>query len=538
MPGSPSLASTFGPSTASHVRSVRTPPGSDPDPSTACVPLVVGISGARQNATVAAVVDGRLTSVCEQERITRVRSAPLQSSLLPQEALSAVLQPIGCGLSDIHLFVTAEPAAVLPSGLSHLQVNHHYAHAATATLTSSVRAAAVLVCDSDPVSPATVWSFESGRLIDRQWSWSGTGFANLYSECADLFRLGRRGEHRLEALARLGQGDYCEQLRGHIQYRHGMFHVCPDWKAAVTDLLLGRDRSGDLRRIAAVASSFQRCIADALVALVGEIRAALPFEELCLGGGLFYNTYFNTRIVESGAFKRVFVPVNPGNAGLAAGAALAVAQAGNLRGNAASAFLGPNYDCEQIKATLDNCKVTYDYLSEAQVLDTTVQALRRGALVGWFQGPMEWGHRALGNRSILANPLSPHVLDNLNDYLKQREGYRAYGVSVCEEEAPLHFHVSAPSRFMELEYVPVDPSRFRYILPPGARTMRVQTIEEPSPFRDLHRAFAAATGIGVLVNTSFNGFHEPIVCSPRDAIRVFYGTGLDVLVLGRFVIRK
>jgi carbamoyltransferase len=152
---------------------------------------------------------------------------------------------------------------------------------------------------------------------------------------------------------------------------------------------------------------------------------------------------------------------------------------------------------------------------------------------------MEWGPRALGNRSILANPFSPHVLGNLNGYLKQREDYRAYGVSVCHEEAPQHFHVTAPSAFMELEYAPVDPSRFRYILPQGARTMRVQTIDEPrSLFRDLHRAFAAATGVGVLVNTSFNGFHEPIVCSPRDAIRVFYGTGLDMLVLGGFVVRK
>jgi carbamoyltransferase len=514
-------------------------PGCSPRKTASAGDLVVGVSGARRNAAVATVVDGQLTSACERERITRLRSACLDSSRLPEEALSAVLQPIGRSVDDVKLFVTAEPAAVLPTGLAHTRIDHHYAHAASATLTSAAGAAAVLVCDSTSDSPVTIWSFESGRLTNRRWPWAGIGFAALYSQCADLFGLGRRGEHRLEALARLDPGDGYDQLRNHISYADGTLRLQPQWSTAVAALLMDANGSGDLRRVAAIASSFQRCLGDALVELVRDIHAALPFDELCLGGGLFYNTYFNTRIVESGAFKRVFVPVNPGNAGLAAGAALAVSQSDHLRARAVSPFLGPAYDSEQIKATLDNCKLTYAYLSQQEIIDTTVDALRNGALVGWFQGPMEWGHRALGNRSILANPFSPHVLVNLNDYLKQREPYRAYGVSVCQEEAPQHFHVSAPSPFMELEYEPVDANRFRYVLPRGSRRLRVQTIDEPrSRFRSLHRAFAAATGIGVLVNTSFNGFHEPIVCSPRDAVRVFYGTGLDVLVLGDFVVRK
>ena len=499
--------------------------------------MVVGVSGARRNGAAAAVLDGRLTAACEQERLTRVRSSPLQPARLPEEAISAVLLPIGRRLSDVQRFVTAETAAILPSGVSHVRLEHHYAHAATAVLTSAANAAAVLVCDSAADSPLSVWSFESGRLRNCDWPWSGPGFASLYSECAALFGLGQRGEHRLEALARLDPGNGCDQLRTQIGSCDERLQLRPDWRRTIAAHL--DDQGSDLRCVAAVASSFQRCLGDALVALIRDVRAALPFNQLCLGGGLFYNTYLNTRIVESNAFDRVFIPVNPGNAGLAAGAALAVAQEDALRATAASAFLGPEFTAEQIKATLDNCKVTYAYLSETQMIEATVQALRDGALVGWFQGAMEWGHRALGNRSILANPFSPHVLENLNRYLKQREPYRAYGVSVREEQAPQHFHVPAPSRYMELEYVPVDPTRFRYILPEGARALRVQTIDDqPSLFRELHGAFAAATGAGVLVNTSFNGFHEPIVCTPRDAVRVFYGSGLDVLVLGRFLVRK
>jgi carbamoyltransferase len=152
---------------------------------------------------------------------------------------------------------------------------------------------------------------------------------------------------------------------------------------------------------------------------------------------------------------------------------------------------------------------------------------------------MEWGHRALGNRSILASPLGPYVLDNLNLYLKQREKHRAYALSVCEEDTEYYFEGPKRSSWMEFEYDLKDPESLRHILPPGASRLRVQTLNHGLPLlRELHQAFKARTGVGALVNTSFNGFSEPIVCSPRDAIRVFYGTGLDMLVMGRFVIRK
>lgn len=142
-------------------------------------------------------------------------------------------------------------------------------------------------------------------------------------------------------------------------------------------------------------------------------------------------------------------------------------------------------------------------------------------------------------RSILATPFSPHVLENLNAYLKQREPYRTYGLSVCEDEAPRHFDVCAPSRLMELEYALRDPQIHTHVLPEGVRTLRVQTLSSDAGlFRELHQAFGRVAPGGVLVNTSFNGLHEPIVCTPRDAVRAFYGTGLDLLVLGQFVIRK
>jgi carbamoyltransferase len=224
------------------------------------------------------------------------------------------------------------------------------------------------------------------------------------------------------------------------------------------------------------------------------------------------------------------------------GAALDVAGDARATGSV-SPFLGPEYDTEAIKRTLDNCKLSYECLDEGEAIATAVRALARGHLVGWFQGRMEWGHRALGHRSILASPLSPYVLDNLNVFLKHRQRHRAYGVSVPVDRAAECFDGPPASPYMEFEFTPKDPDRLRPIMPEGTKSIRVQTIPPDeiggSPrTRLLHEQFGEATGLPVLVNTSFNGFSEPMVCSPRDAIRVFFGTGLDLLVMDRFVIRK
>lgn len=504
--------------------------------------LLLGVSGARQNAAVAAVVDGRLTAFCEQERVTRVRSVGLEPGVLPHAAMAAVLERVGRREIDIAAIATAESGVVLPDGSGQRSVEHHRAHAATAAFTSPFESGVVLVCDQHSEPPVTIWHFDAGELRRYLWAWDGPGFAALYSRCATLFGFPARSEFRLEALARIdaepppGAG----QLTARISYDSGRLRMDAQWTTALTDLLSQCRGPRHLQRTAGLARTLQGCLGDGLVALVEDVRRVLPMENLCLGGGLFYNTYLNTRVVESGAFQRVFVPANPGNAGLAAGAPLALAAETNpVPVGSADPFLGPSYGPQIVKATLDNCKLTYDYLSDRDLVDLTVKALMRGQLVGWFHGAMEWGPRSLGHRSILANPFAPHVLENLNAFLKQRESFRAYGLSVCVEEAPRYFSVPAPSGFMELEYQLLDAPRFRHVLPEGVSRLRVQTIgAQPALFRELHRAFGEASGAGVLVNTSFNGFHEPMVCSPRDAVRVFYGGGLDMAVLGGFVLQK
>lgn len=507
--------------------------------------VVIGLSGARQNAAVALCEDGNLTAFCEQERATRVRRIGLTRGQVPAEALEVVLRcSASAGAStERATYATAESGIQLPEALSARVVDHHLAHAATAFYQSTFERAAVLVCDRHSTGESSVWLGDGDGLTRQEWSASAAGFARLYAEATEAFGFAPGQEHQLEALARLGDGNEADRLASTVVYRDGILSVDGDWRATLSDWLRARNPV-TLGHQAVVASAVQHHLGSLLLLLAEELRSRTGASHLCLGGGLFFNTSFTTLLRQSGLFGDVSVAINPGNAGLAAGAALWTANDGRRPARPISPFLGPEFTPEEIKHTLDNCKLSYECLDEGGVVDAAVQALRRGQLVGWFQGRMEWGHRALGNRSILANPLSPYVLDNLNVFLKHRERHRTYGVSVPDDKVLDHFEGPPLSRHMEFEYRPRDPDRFRGLLPDGAGRLRGQTIPavaEPGSshlFRRLHEEFERVTGVPVLVNTSFNAFREPMVCSPRDAIRVFFGTGLDLLVLGRFVVRK
>jgi carbamoyltransferase len=510
-----------------------------------CAELIVGISGARRNAAAAVAAQGRLIAACEQERITRARGVGIASAGLPIDAVETILRIAGRTARDVTTYAAGEPDIAFPAGWPHLRLDHHYAHAATAFHSSPFDEAIIVVCDRHSDPEVTVWRGTGPDIVATQWRWEGPGFASLYDAAVEAGGLTvDRDEHRLEALGRLGadDNDDDDDDDGSACAREGAsFTIPPDWAIRL------RQESGldaqprSLTAAARFARRVHRHLGAALREVLRGIRKRFACPHLCLAGGFFYNTYFTTLVRQSGLYARTFVPVNPGNAGLAVGIALASARQARAPSSppvALSPFLGPAYSAEEIKAVLDNCKLSYVYANERQILEQTVDALRRSELVGWFHGRMEWGPRALGNRSILASPISPYVLENLNAFLKGREPYRVYGVSVCEEDLARDFNGPC-SPFMEHEHEIRDPERFRHIMPVPHGRLRVQTVgDDPPQLRRLLKAFGAATGVPVLVNTSFNGFREPIVCTPRDAVRVFYGTGLDMLVIGNFIIRK
>ena len=495
---------------------------------------VIGIGGAYRNAAAALCRGGRIAGFAEEERLTRIKGTGLPNGALPEHALD-YLRTLDSS-AEPPRFAACEPAVNLPAGGHH--IDHHAGHATTAFASSSLRHAAVLVCDSQPGREMSLWKADHQGVEETSLRWRGPGLASLYSAATEALGFpSRYGEHRVEALARLAPKTTPQPWPEVMAFRGDRLEIAGDARARLGDAVSSSD---ELAKQSSFAAKLQAAIGMALLDMTRLARRETGASHLCLGGGLFYNSYFTTVVARSNIFDSVSVPVNPGNAGAAVGAALAVAgKTGQEIERDLSPFLGPAFGSEHVKDILDNCKLSYEYLSDAAIVGVAADALRKGLLVGWFQGRMEWGIRALGNRSILANPFSPYTLENLNRFLKRREASRPYSVSILEKDLHQQFAGPTASPFMEFEYDVRDRDRFRGMLPGPGSTLRVHSVaDSQSPFGRLLAAFGDLTGVPALVNTSFNGFHEPIVCTPRDAVRVFYGTGLDMAIIGNFLIRK
>lgn len=496
--------------------------------------LSIGVSGGARHGAVAVAEPSRLLGVCYQERVTRVRGSGATADGLPNEALDLVLQRLGRTRADIARCTVAQ-AETLPAIPGAAAIETHRAFAATAFLSSPHTAAAVVVCDGE-APKVSVWKAAGTRIDAVEWPWRGPGFVEVLSRFATWLGFsGDAARLRFEALARLAPGSAVPRLDALLRLGDAEVVVDPALETTVASLLA--EAGSDIRGRATVAAALQTRLGALLLEWLGLVRARLDIDRLAVGGGLFHNSSLNALVKQAGPFAEVFVPVDPGSAGLAIGAAL---QALDARVPPASPFLGPDYSPNEIKEVLDNCKLQYSWESEEGAVAAAVRALLEGRLVGWFEGPMEWGQRALGSRSILANPMAPYVLENLNRFLKRREPWRGYAMSGPEAAVLEHFDGPRSAPFMECDYLPRTPSVFGRALPQEGAAIRMHTVDATARprFSRLLEAFGAATGWPFLINTSFNGFHEPIVCDPRDAVRVFYGTGLDVLVMHQFVLRK
>lgn len=261
-------------------------------------------------------------------------------------------------------------------------------------------------------------------------------------------------------------------------------------------------------------------------------------------GGSFMNSVFNGRIVELTPFEKVFISSCPDDSGVAIGAALYVyhqVMGHEHREVMVHNYYGPEYDDQEIERTLEAYKISYVRKDDIEAY--TAKRLSEGAIVGWMQGRMEFGQRALGNRSILADPRDAEMKDRVNRAVKYRESFRPFAPAILEESVDDFFEVKGERvvRFMERVY-PIKPE-MRQQIPAVAHvdgTGRLQTVEEETNprFHRLISEFREITGVPVLFNTSFNLNGEPIVCNPTDALRTFYSCGLDVLVMGNYVVEK
>ncbi len=454
--------------------------------------------------------------------------------------------------------------------------DHHLSHAASAYFPSEFDSAAVITVDGvGEWATATIGraaSVNGGHRLEIEGEVDFPHSLGLfYSAFTDFLGFEvNEGEYKVMGMAPYGEPRFVDELARVLRtYEDGSFWLDLDyfsfhysthraWTDKVTQLLGTGPRKRDepfepgeqrSQRYADIAASVQEVTERAIVNLARAAHQRTGSKNLCFAGGVALNAMANRRILEESGIEELFVPPAPGDSGAALGAALYVehVQLGRReRVPLQHAYWGSRYSSVEITAALEEAEgVEYRELpDEAAVLAETVDALAAGRVVGWFQGRFEFGPRALGNRSILADPRQAEMKERINEKIKFREPFRPFAPAAAEELAEtllppelVHQH---PARFMLL-ICRLDPelaSRMAAVNHFG--TARLQTVREewnPRFFHLLER-WGERSGMPVLLNTSFNLRGEPIVASPQDALRTFGRSGLDLLVLENFVVRK
>ncbi len=423
-------------------------------------------------------------------------------------------------------------------------VEHHLAHAASAFLPSPFTQAAVMTLDGRGEKATTTYN----RGIDNTLECIGQvnfphSLGLLYEEVTDYLGFLRSSdEYKVMALASFGKPTY-------LSYFHDLIHLSNHGQYTISPSHLS-NHFGPPRKKGEpltqhhydIAHSLQLALEETVLTLVSWLHETTQQDTLCLAGGVALNCVLNARIRNHGPFKHVWVQPASGDDGTALGAALHIdAQQRQTHARAYcmhDTFLGPVYSDDEIEAFLRWSKLPYRRLSH--VAQQAADLLADDKIIGWFQGRMEFGPRALGALSILASPIHATMQARLNE-IKDREDFRPVAPVVLAEHAPAWFTPATPSPFMLFTY---DIPTAKASLIPAVRhvdgSARIQTIDhaQNSLYHDLLQAFYCRTGIPILINTSFNTRGEPIVCTPRDAIECFWTSPLDALVIGSFLLEK
>jgi carbamoyltransferase len=291
-----------------------------------------------------------------------------------------------------------------------------------------------------------------------------------------------------------------------------------------------------------IAASFQKRVEDVILEMCSYLAEKTGLNTLCLAGGVAMNSKMNGRILLESPFSKVWVKPSADDAGCAMGACFyywhhVLKQERHFV--LEHDYWGPEFSNKEIQAALDDTLIPYEFLESPE--ENAARAVADNKIIGWFQGRMEYGQRALGNRSIIGDPRDPDMKDKINRLIKHREWFRPFAPAVMEEYQDAFFMSGFPSPFMQMVY-PVRQDK-RALIPAIVHqdgTGRLQTVSRKTNprFWNLINEFNRITGIPIVLNTSFNDNDEPIVCTPKEAIRTFFGTGLHELYMGNFRIRK
>jgi carbamoyltransferase len=461
------------------------------------------------------------------------------------------------------------------------RVEHHQAHLASSFFVSPFERAALLSADGLGDFASTMWGTGSGSRMNIDGAVAFPHSLGLfYSGVTQYLGFPKFGdEYKVMGLAAYGEPEQMEAFREIVRFdahsngngfRLGLDYFThhrtgPEmsWAEADKTPTLGRMFSEEMpKRLGAarapeealeqrhhnLAASLQARLEEVYLGMLKKLAERTGLKAVCLAGGVAFNCVANGKIFDATPFEKVYVHPAAGDAGLAVGAAYYVwhQKLGKPRSFVMEhAYWGPGYSREEIRRAIDSNGIEQKgfrvtELAEQELVRRTAAIIADGKILGWFQGRCEWGPRALGNRSIVADPRRPEMKEILNRRIKHRESFRPFAPSILSEVTGEYFEKSHPSPFMTLAY-PVRTEK-RGTIPAPTHvdgTGRLQTVtREANPrYHALLSAFRDLTGVPVVLNTSFND-NEPIVCRPEEAIDCFLRTQMDALVLGDFLITK
>ena len=442
---------------------------------------------------------------------------------------------------------------------------HHMSHAAHAFFTSPFDEAAILTVDG--VGEWTTTSFGTAHdttiklTNDIRWPHSIGLFYSAFTYFLG-FKV-NEGEYKLMGLSAYGKPKYYDLIMENLVdvKNDGSIHLNMKYFSFTYDKVMTNQKFSDLFRIPPrkedskaeqihydIAASAQLVLEDILLKMVNHIHKKTGMTNLCFGGGVALNGVANYRILKEGPFENLHIPPSPGDGGSAVGCAqylyychdknkrMIEANVERIKNNI---FVGPSYSNGEIKSFLDINKIDYKFLETNSLLQTVAKLIVEGNVVGWYQGKMEWGPRALGNRSIIADPRNAKMKDILNEKIKHRESFRPFAPCILEEYASEYFDVDVSSPYMLLVAPVKKPEKIPAVTHVDG-TARLQTVSKDINllFYNLITEFYKITGIPVLINTSMNVRGEPIVDAPEQAYNMIVKTDMDYIVMGDYIIKK
>ncbi len=441
---------------------------------------------------------------------------------------------------------------------------HHMSHAAYAFYTSPFDEAAILTVDGVGEWTTTSFGTAEKNLIKMKNDIRFPHSLGLFYSAFTSF-LGFRvneGEYKLMGLAAYGKPEYYDLILKELidVKKDGSIWLNLKYFAFTYDRVMTNKNFAELfgmtprkedskmeQKHSDLAASAQKVLEDILLKMANYVHGKTGEKNLCLGGGVALNGLANYRILKESPFENVHIPPSPGDAGSSIGCAQylyfshlhkeRVIEKNHSKRIAENVYLGPSFKDSEIKEFLDSRNVRYQLYNVNQLIKVVAKLISEKKVVGWYQGKMEWGPRALGNRSILADPRDPHMKYILNEKIKHRESFRPFAPSVLEEYVQDYFDIEIPSPYM-LFVAPVKNSDKIPSVTHVDGTARLQTVsKESNPlYYQLIEEFHKITGIPIIINTSMNVRSEPIVNTPEDAYEMLKKTEMDCLVLGNFLV--